>query len=61
MILTLNVPVQEINKILVALGRQPYDDVAGLINDLVNQSNSQMAAKKARDEAERGDPPQQDQ
>lgn len=42
---TLKFEPAEINLVMRALGRQPYDDVAGLINNIAQQANAQAQAQ----------------
>ena len=49
--LTLKLPVQDVQAIVRALGRQPHDDVAPLLQEILRQANAQMQPAKSTPEA----------
>lgn len=48
--------LEEANMVLTALGKAPFEAVAGLINKLQQQAQPQMAALEAAAKADAGNP-----
>ena len=48
--ITINLTIEELNKILESLGERPYVEVFQLINKIQAQAEAQLKAKKMREQ-----------
>lgn len=50
--LTLELPVEAVNRVIQALGKVPYDESAPVIGMIMQQANQQIAAAQAAQQAQ---------
>lgn len=55
---SVDMTLEEVNKVIAVLGTQPFREVAGLINSLANQVEAQVQALHSEDLAKTPIPPE---